>query len=145
MPPTQGDAALSSEEMPSPEILGELIAAVPEFEANAEAVVIVDFEGVVLAMNEPAEDLLKMQSQDVAGEFVEMLVPTSKRWGHQAYRRGYLAEPRDREMDPGLYPEAETSEGELVPVKGRLQPVRVDGRLFVAAHLTRDDSPRPSS
>jgi PAS domain S-box-containing protein len=131
--------------MPSPEILGELIAAVPEFEANAEAVVIVDFEGVVLAMNEPAEDLLKMQSQDVAGEFVEMLVPTSKRWGHQAYRRGYLAEPRDREMDPGLYPEAETSEGELVPVKGRLQPVRVDGRLFVAAHLTRDDSPRPSS
>lgn len=145
MPPTQGDAALSSEEMPSPEILGELIAAVPEFEANVEAVVIVDFEGVVLAMNEPAEDLLKMQSQDVAGEFVEMLVPTSKRWGHQAYRRGYLAEPRDREMDPGLYPEAETSEGELVPVKGRLQPVRVDGRLFVAAHLTRDDSPRPSS
>jgi len=131
--------------MPSPEILGELIAAVPEFEANVEAVVIVDFEGVVLAMNEPAEDLLKMQSQDVAGEFVEMLVPTSKRWGHQAYRRGYLAEPRDREMDPGLYPEAETSEGELVPVKGRLQPVRVDGRLFVAAHLTRDDSPRPSS
>jgi hypothetical protein len=48
-------------------------------------------------------------------------------------------------MDPGLYPEAETSEGEIVPVKGRLQPVRVDGRLFVAAHLTRDDSPRPSS
>jgi len=131
--------------MPSPEIPGEVIAAVPEFEANVEAVVIVDFEGVVLAMNEPAEDLLKMQSQDVAGEFVEMLVPTSKRWGHQAYRRGYLAEPRDREMDPGLYPEAETSEGELVPVKGRLQPVRVDGRLFVAAHLTRDDSPRPSS
>jgi PAS domain S-box-containing protein len=131
--------------MPSPEIPGEVIAAVPEFEANVEAVVIVDFEGVVLAMNTPAEDLLKMQSEDVAGEFVEMLVPTSKRWGHQAYRRGYLAEPRDREMDPGLYPEAETSEGELVPVKGRLQPVRVDGRLFVAAHLTRDESPRPSS
>jgi PAS domain S-box-containing protein len=131
--------------MPSLEIPDEVIAAVPEFEANVEAVVIVDFEGVVLAMNKPAEDLLKMQSEDVAGEFVEMLVPNSKRWGHQAYRRGYLAEPRDREMDPGLYPEAETSEGELVPVKGRLQPVRVDGRLFVAAHLTRDGSTRPSS
>ncbi|MGD0320377.1 MAG: PAS domain S-box protein [Acidimicrobiales bacterium] len=136
---------MSSEEMPSLEIPDEVVAAAPEFEANDEAVVVVDFQGVVLGMNKPAEELFKMQSEDVTGEFVEMLVPRSKRWGHQAYRRGYLAEPSDREMDPGLYPEAETSEGEIVPVKGRLQPVRVDGRLFVAAHLTRDDSPRPSS
>jgi hypothetical protein len=28
---------------------------------------------------------------------------------------------------------------------GRLQPVRVDGALFVAAHLSRDDAPRPDS
>ena len=131
--------------MPSLEIPDEVVAAAPEFEANDEAVVVVDFQGVELGMNKPAEELFKMQSEDVTGEFVEMLVPRSKRWGHQAYRRGYLAEPSDREMDPGLYPEAETSEGEIVPVKGRLQPVRVDGRLFVAAHLTRDDSPRPSS
>jgi PAS domain S-box-containing protein len=143
--PHEGDAALSSEEMPSLEIPDEVVAAVPEFETNDEAVVIVDFQGVVLAMNKPAEELFKVEGEDVVGEFVEMLVPRNKRWGHQAYRRGYLVEPRDREMDPGLYPEAETSEGKIVPVKGRLQPVRVDGRLFVAAHLTRDDSPRPSS
>ncbi|MGH9030097.1 MAG: PAS domain S-box protein [Acidimicrobiales bacterium] len=134
---------MSSEEMPSLEIPDEVLAAVPEFEGQQEAVVIVDFQGVVLAMNKPAEELFKMESKDIAGEFVEMLVPSKKRWGHQAYRRGYLAEPRDREMDPGLYPEAETSDGEIIPVHGRLQPVRVDGRLFVAAHLTRDDQPRP--
>ena len=127
---------MSSEEMPSLEIPDEVVAAVPEFETNDEAVVIVDFQGVVLAMNKPAEELFKVEGEDVVGEFVEMLVPRNKRWGHQAYRRGYLVEPRDREMDP---------EGKIVPVKGRLQPVRVDGRLFVAAHLTRDDSPRPSS
>ena len=46
-------------------------------------------------------------------------------------------------MDPGLYPEAETSEGEIVPIKGRLQPVTVDGSLFVAAHITVDEDPRP--
>jgi hypothetical protein len=46
-------------------------------------------------------------------------------------------------MDPGLYPEAETSEGEVVPITGRLQPVTVLGKLFVAAHMARDDSPRP--
>ena len=126
------------------EIPDEVLAAVPEYDSGTMAVVIVDFQGVVLGMNKPAEELFEMESADIAGEFVEMLVPTKKRWGHQAYRRGFLAEPRDREMDPGLYPEAETSGGEIVPITGRLQPIRVDGRLFVAAHLTRDDTPRPS-
>ena len=135
---------VAEDELPSLEIPQEVLDAVPEYGAGAEPVVIVDFQGVVLGMNKAAEELFKMESDDIAGEFVEMLVPSSKRWGHQAYRRGYLAEPRDREMDPGLYPEAETAEGEIVPISGRLQPVRVDGRLFVAAHIARDDSPRPS-
>jgi len=131
--------------MPSLEVPDEVLAAVPEFGAQTEPVVIVDFQGIVLAMNKPAEEFFGMGSDDIVGEFVEMLVPTKKRWGHQAYRRGYLAEPMDREMDPGLYPEAETAEGEIIPIVGRLQPVRVDGKLFVAAHLQRDDNPRPDS
>jgi PAS domain S-box-containing protein len=139
------DPVSSTDDMPSLEIPDAVLGAVPEFGAQEEAVVIVDFQGVVLGINEPAEKLFGLNSDDIAGEFVEMLVPTAKRWGHQAYRRGYLAEPRDREMDPGLYPEAETAEGEIVPIVGRLQPVRVDGALFVAAHLARDDAPRPES
>jgi PAS domain S-box-containing protein len=131
--------------MPSLEIPDEVLAAVPEFDTEDKVVVIVDFQGIVLGLNAPAEKFFGMESADIAGEFVEMLVPEKKRWGHQAYRRGYLAEPRDREMDPGLYPEAETAEGEIVPIVGRLQPVRVDGKLFVAAHLERDEAPRPDS
>jgi PAS domain S-box-containing protein len=129
--------------MPSLDIPAEVLAAVPEYDAGHPPVVIVDFQGIVLGLNTAAEELFAMETTDIAGEFVEMLVPTKKRWGHQAYRRGYLAEPRDREMDPGLYPEAETAEGEIVPIIGRLQPVRVDGKLFVAAHLERDDAARP--
>jgi len=130
-------------DMPDLEIPAEVLAAVPEYEGGQEAVVVVDSQGVVLGLNKPAEELFKMESADIAGEFVEMLVPSKKRWGHQAYRRGYLAEPRDREMDPGLYPEAETAEGDIVPINARLQPVTVDGKLFVAAHITRDESERP--
>lgn len=137
--------ALSSPEMPSLEIPDEVLAAVPEYGLGQEMVVIVDFQGLVLGLNKPAEEFLGMETDDIAGEFVEMLVPTKKRWGHQAYRRGYLAEPRDREMDPGLYPEAETAEGEIIPIVARLQPVRVEGKLFVAAHLARDDAPRPDA
>jgi len=135
---------VTAADMPSLDIPDEVLVAVPEWGGDEVAVVIVDFQGVVLGLNAPAEALFKMQSADIAGEFVEMLVPAKKRWGHQAYRRGYLAEPRDREMDPGLYPEAETAEGDIVPIQGRLQPVTVDGRLYVAAHLTRDDASRPA-
>jgi PAS domain S-box-containing protein len=131
------------DEMPSLEIPDEVLGAVPEYESGQEAVVVVDFQGVVLGLNAPAEQLFGMSSEDIAGEFVEMLVPSDRRWGHQAYRRGYQAEPRDREMDPGLYPEAETAEGELVPIHVRLQPVQAGGKLFVAAHVQRDESPRP--
>lgn len=134
---------MTVDEMPSLEIPDEVRSAVPEFDAAPEAVVIVDYQGVVLGLNAPAETLFGMNSDDVAGEFVEMLVPSDRRWGHQAYRRGFQVEPRHREMDPGLYPEAETAEGELVPIHVRLQPVTVAGRLYVAAHVTRDDSPRP--
>jgi PAS domain S-box-containing protein len=134
---------LSPSDTPSLEIPDEVLAAVPEYGAGEEIVVIVDFQGLVLGLNTPAEEFFGMETADIAGEFVEFLVPVKKRFGHQAYRRGYLAEPRDREMDPGLYPDAETADGEIIPIVGRLQPVRVDGKLFVAAHLTRDDSPRP--
>jgi len=134
---------LTIDEMPSLEIPDEVRQAVPEFGADQEAVVIVDFQGVIVGLNAPAEELFGMGSDDIAGEFVEMLVPSDRRWGHQAYRRGYQVEHRDREMDPGLYPEAETAEGELVPIHVRLQPVTVEGRLYVAAHVTRDESERP--
>jgi PAS domain S-box-containing protein len=102
-----------------------------------EAVVAVDVEGVVVFMNAPAEKLLGVDAEDMVGEFVELLVPEGKRWGHQAYRRGYFAEPREREMDPGLFPEAETPEGELIPISATLEQIRVDNVLYVAAHITR--------
>ncbi len=136
---------MTVDEMPSLEIPTEVLRAVPEYEASREAVVVVDFQGVVLGLNQAAEDLFGVSSDDMAGEFVEMLVPSDRRWGHQAYRRGYQAEPRDREMDPGLYPEAVTTWGELVPIHVRIQPVPVEGRLYVAAHVERDESPRPAT
>ena len=115
----------------------DLPAEVKELAASDEAVVVVNNEGVIVAMSAAAEELAGVSADDIVGEFVEMLVPEKKRWGHQAYRRGYQAEPSDREMDPGLEPELERPmEGTLVPIAARLQPVRVDGKLYVAAHIT---------
>ena len=117
--------------------LFDLPPVISELESSDEAIVVVNIEGVVVLMTKPAERLLGWSAEDIVGEFVEMLIPTKKRWGHQAYRRGYLAEPRDRPMDPGLEPEAQRPDGTIVPLTGRLEPIRVEGALYVAAHITQ--------
>ncbi len=94
----------STESSPSLDIPAEVLAAVLEYDEGQVAVVIVDFQGIVLGLNGPAEELFGMESSDIAGEYVEMLVPTNKRWGHQAYRRGYLVEPRDSRDGSGPLP-----------------------------------------
>jgi PAS domain S-box-containing protein len=104
---------------------------------SQEALVVVDHEGIIRLMTEAAEELFGVSVEDIGGEFLEMLVPEKKRWGHQAYRRGYQAEPNDREMDPGLEPELERPmDGTLVPIHVRLEPLRVEGHLYVVAHVT---------
>ena len=114
----------------------DLPPPVAELETSDEAIVVVNIEGAVVLMSKPAEELLGVSAEDMVGEFVEMLVPSNKRWGHQAYRRGYMAEPSDRQMDPGLEPEAERPDGTLVPIAVRLVPMRIDGQFYAAAHLT---------
>jgi len=112
----------------------------PEVTAQAErdeAVVVVDHQGRIVLMNGAAEKLFDVALSDVEGEFVELLVPEKLRWGHQAYRRGYLAEPNPRQMDPGLDPHLERpTDGTLIPISVWLEPVRTEQGLFVAARVT---------
>lgn len=118
----------------------DLPSAVSELESADEAIVVVNREGAIVLMTKQAEELLGVSSEDIVGEFVEMLVPEKMRWGHQAYRRGYMAEPRDREMDPGLDPAAERPmDGTLVPIAVQLVPIEEGGQLYVAAHITERD------
>ncbi len=119
----------------------ELPQEITAFGAEEGAVVVVDHQGQIVFMNAAAEKLFDVSLDDIGGEFVEMLVPEKLRWGHQAYRRGYLAEPNPREMDPGLDPHLERpTDNELVPISVQLEPVRVDGTLYVAAHVTPRDA-----
>jgi PAS domain S-box-containing protein len=115
----------------------DLPSEITAFSDDEGAVIVIDIEGVVIFLNAPAEKLLGVDAEDIVGEFVELLVPDGKRWGHQAYRRGYFAEPNKREMDPGLYPEAERPDGELVPIAMILEPIRVNGKLYAAGHITQ--------
>lgn len=120
--------------------LFDLPPEIAEIEHADDAIVVVNREGAIVLMTKAAEELFGMSSEDIVGEFVEMLVPSNMRWGHQAYRRGYFAEPNDREMDPGLDPHAERADGTRVPIAIRLEPKHVDGQLYVAAHVTEREA-----
>jgi PAS domain S-box-containing protein len=103
-----------------------------------DAVVVVDPAGTIVAMSAAAEELFGIDESDIAGEAIELLLPSEDRFGHQAHRRGYLIDPADREMDPRLEPRAEKPlDGEQIPVSVRLVPHEIGGATYVAAHVSR--------
>ena len=116
--------------------LPEEILALAE---NAEPVVVVNVEGVVVLANEAAAELWGMEIDDMVGEYQEMLIPKDRRWGHQAYRRGYFAEASPREMDPGLEPHLLRADGTQIPIHVWLEPHKHGHELFVEARIKRLD------
>jgi PAS domain S-box-containing protein len=120
--------------------LFDLPPEVTDYQDSDEAIVIINVEGQVVLMTKAACEIAAVDAEDMIGEFVEMLVPSNRRWGHQAYRRGWFAEPAQREMDPGLEPELERPDGTLVPIHGDLEPIRAGGQLFGMIRITVRDT-----
>lgn len=119
--------------MSEPDITADELAVL---EQSGEAIVIVDVSGSIRLMNEAAQKTFGVLAEDVIGESHELLVPEGLQWGHQAYRRGYFAEPSPRWMDPGLDPHGQRPDGSLVPVSVWLEPRRLEGSLIVVAHVS---------
>jgi PAS domain S-box-containing protein len=105
--------------------------------ARDSAVVVVDRDGTVVLVNPAAAALWGVDEAHFVGEPVESLIPPPLRHGHQAYRRGFLAEPDERDMAEGMEPHLQRPRDEtLVPIAVHLEPVNVDGHQFVAAHVS---------
>jgi PAS domain S-box-containing protein len=103
-----------------------------------EQLVVVDVGGNIILMSEAAESFFGIGLDDVAGEAMELLMPEEFRFGHQAYRRAYFMEPTEREMDPGLEPQAERPmDGERIPIAVHIEPKELDGVRYAIAHITR--------
>lgn len=119
--------------MSEPDITADELAVL---EQSGEAIVVVDVSGSIRLMNEAAQKTFGVLAEDVIGESHELLVPEGLQWGHQAYRRGYFAEPSPRWMDPGLDPHGQRPDGSLVPVLVWLEPRHLEGSLIVVAHVS---------
>jgi PAS domain S-box-containing protein len=119
----------------------EIPAEVASRRDDPEALVVVDISGSIVLMTPAAEELFGIDQESIAGEALELLLPEHLRFGHQAYRRAYFMEPTPRQMDPGLEPAAESPmTGDPIPVEVFLEPLQVDGKQFVAAHVSRRET-----
>ena len=125
--------------------MSDLPEEIKKLRDDERALVVVDNQGFIVMMTQAAEELFQVGLEDIGGEAIELLVPEKMRFGHQAYRRGFMVEEKAREMDPGLEPAAERPDGSHIDISVWLEPVRADGKLFVVADVSPRSPGTPGS
>jgi len=107
-------------------LLAEVLAALPV------AVVVTDARGRIMFANREAGALFGYDAPALAGQPVEVLVPTATRPGHAAMHQAFLRDPVPRPMGANLDLTAQRADGSLVPVEVALKPIDgADGPMVI--------------
>ena len=97
------------------------------------AIVVVDCDGLVVALNRALTEMLGYDADDLVGREVETLVPEGLRATHRSQRSGYARTSGGRRMGIGVDLHARRKDGAVVPVEVGLSPFEVNGfRLVIA-------------
>ncbi|QPF74128.1 PAS domain S-box protein [Roseateles sp. DAIF2] len=112
------------------------------FSAYPDALLLVDFQGLIVRANPAAEQLLGYASEGLVGLPVDELVPDSIRPRHAAYRDAYARNPRPRPMGTQMELVAKRRDGSEVLVEIALSPLQDQGLPYVVAAI-RDISAYP--
>lgn len=108
-------------------------------DAAPDATIFCDPDGLVVRMNTQAERLFGWTRDELLGQSVDLLLPESHRAAHEHHRAAYGAQPDYRQMS-GRELDARRRDGETFPAEVSLAPLRIRGRLVVAATV-RDVTP----
>ncbi len=105
------------------------------FDADPDAVLLVDSAGSIALANAAAAQLLGYSVAQLAGMNVDVLVPHSVAARHQGLRQGYAHAPRSRPMGTDIDLKARRADGSEVMVEISLGPLQNGGENFVVATL----------
>lgn len=103
-------------------------------EAVPDAVVAVVADGTIMLVNSQAEALFGYACEDLIGEPLEVLVPTSVR-DHAQLRATYFQDPVPRPMGLGMELSGRRHDGVEFPAEIALTWIEIDGRLIVVASV----------
>ncbi len=104
-------------------------------ESAAEAIIIVNRDGLIVLANDRAEKLFGYSRREMQGQCVELLVPERLRDLHVGHRRHYLEDPRNRPMGVGLDLTGRRSDGGEFPAEISLSHVGTDKELLIMASV----------
>jgi PAS domain S-box-containing protein len=102
-------------------------------EAAPDAMVIVDQDGRIAAVNRQTEQLFGYERDELLGQPIEILVPQRFRAAHRRHRSDYLAEPRVRAMGAGRQLYGRRKDNSEFPVEISLSPVETPQGTLVSA------------
>lgn len=105
-------------------------------ESSANALLLVDAQGVIQLANAQAESWFGYSREELVGQAVDMLVPTMQRAQHARNRAAYLARPAVRPMNAGgreLF--AQRKDGSTFPVEIGLNPIETDAGPMVLSSI----------
>jgi PAS domain S-box-containing protein len=104
------------------------------FDTAPDAMVVVDRDGRIVLSNPQAERLFGYENGELAGNFIEVLLPEAVRGVHVRHRDAYMGNPRVRPMGAGYELTGLRRGGETFPVEIGLSPIRTgDSTLFAAS------------
>ncbi len=103
------------------------------FDAAPDAMIVVDQEGCVRALNTRVEELFGYDPEELIGRDVEILVPLEVGNQHRHDRAKYSSAPNLRPMGGGLDLAGRHKSGATFPVDVSLSPVRVEGEMLIIA------------
>jgi two-component system sensor histidine kinase DevS len=112
---------------------GHLLGAI--FSATPDAVVVIDASGTIVLSNPAVTALFGYFPEELIGEPIEVLIPSSRHAAHANHVRGFFEAPRSRQMGEGLDLAGRHRDGSEFAVEVSLTPVEVRGIRFAAAFV----------
>ena len=111
------------------------------FDCAPDGILVVDDGGRIVEVNPCAEEQFGYASHELVGRPIEILIPKSRRAGHEKQRAGYGANPTVRSMGVGLELAGLRKDGHEFPVEISLSPWSSEEHTFVIA-IIRDVTER---
>ncbi len=105
------------------------------FENATEGLLVTDSNGVIILVNPSACNMFGYQQDDLAGQQIEILIPSHFKTDHVHLRNGFYSNPHNRVMGHGRDLFAQKKDGSSFPVEVSLSTYLREDKRYVIAFI----------